>query len=325
VITNPYVFIVGCPRSGTTLLRRIVNAHPQIAIPARETHWIPRMLENPRGVTREGTVTPELIPMLLDEPHFARLGFGREQLEGLMGQGEPISYSAFVTGVFDLHGKAKGKPLVGDKTPSYVRRIKTLHGLWPAARFVHLIRDGRDVCLSWMNWSKAEKNLGKLTTGKEDPVSTVAVKWELDVWCGQQAGRRLVPGLYYEIRYESLVAQPREECAALCGFLGVPYDDGMLRFYQGRTRPAAGHGSKHAWLPITPGLRDWTTQMAAEDVERFEAAAGQLLDELGYPRAVPHPRPESLEHTSRIREQLVRDPRWIEYSRARSEIERHVA
>jgi hypothetical protein len=313
---NPYVFIVGCPRSGTTLLRRMVNAHPQIAIPPRETHWIPRMFENPRGVTPDGTVTPELISMLLDEPRFTRLGIGREELLPMIAGGRPVSYSSLVTGIFDFYGKAQGKALVGDKTPGYVRRMNTLHALWPKARFVHLIRDGRDVCLSCMSWSKAEKNLGRLTTGKEDPVSTVALMWELYVRCGQQAGRWLGPKLYYEIRYESLVVRPAEECVELCAFLGVPYDDAVLRFHEGRTRPAAGRDAKHAWLPITPGLRDWRTQMSSEDVERFEAGAGELLDELGYSRAIPLPRPEALEHASRIRNLLAQDPKWVGYSRA---------
>ena len=61
---NPYVFIVGCARSGTTLLRRIVDAHPDIAI-TRETHWIAKRFERQEGVTADGLVTPELFSRLL--------------------------------------------------------------------------------------------------------------------------------------------------------------------------------------------------------------------------------------------------------------------
>jgi hypothetical protein len=76
---------------------------------------------------------------------------GREELERLIDSDEPVSYPSFVSAVFDLYRQRKGKSLVGDKTPSYVLNLPTLHGLWPKAKFVHIIRDGRDVCLSVLN------------------------------------------------------------------------------------------------------------------------------------------------------------------------------
>jgi sulfotransferase family protein len=308
--TNPYVFIVGCPRSGTTLLQRMVSAHPRIAI-AYEAHWIPKFFERHRGVTREGLVTEELIPLLLTERTFIRMHIGREQLSTLVDQGRPISYSSFVTGVLDLYGRAKGKPLVGDKWPNYVLRINAVNALWPGARFVHLIRDGRDVGSSLMEWRSPRKYVADLHTWKEDAASTAAVFWESNVRRGREGGKSLGSKLYYEMRYESLLARPLEECEALCDFLKVSFDEAMVRFYETRPKTSSEPGKDHhPWMPITPGLRDWRTQMPAEDVERFEAAAGQLLDELGYARAAPHPRPESLQHAAKIRDLLAGDPMW---------------
>jgi hypothetical protein len=310
--TNPYVFIVGCPRSGTTLLQRMVNAHPQIAI-TPETHWIPRLYKKRSGLTVEGLVTPELISHLLELPKFTRLGIGREELVELMGEGQSVSYSTFVTGIFDLFGKGQGKALVGDKTPGYARNVGILNALWPRARFIHLIRDGRDVCLSIANWPKAhQKRPGKFATWKEDPVSTTAFWWDFMVRVGREEGESLGPELYYEIRYESLVENPAEECTRLCGFLGLPYDGAMLRFHEGRTKESPSLDAKHAWLPVTRGLREWQSQMPPDDVERFEGVAGELLNELGYPRAFPHTRPGMLEGVARIRNLLKEDPGWQE-------------
>ena len=311
-MSNPYVFIVGCPRSGTTLLQRIVDAHPQIAIMS-ESRWIAEWFEERRGLTLDGTITSELVSQLFENPRFARLHIGREKLMTLMRDDGPVSYSSFVADIFDLYGRRKGKALVGDKTPAYVRRLDILHALWPEARFVHLIRDGRDVCLSVASWPKAYQadKPGSYATSMEDPVSTIAFWWELNVRRGRQVGGSLQPGLYYEIRYESLISRPREECVSLCAFLGLRYNDAMLRFHEGRTRSGPGLSAKRAWLPITLGLRDWRSQMPAEDVERFEAAAGELLDELGYLRAFPSPRHESLEGAARARGLLGRDPAWI--------------
>jgi hypothetical protein len=301
---NPYVFVVGCARSGTTLLKRVLNAHPQIAI-SKETHWIPVAYEDRTGLTPEDFVTPTLIDRLLEDWRFARLGIGRPQLEQLLRDGERVTYARFVSGIYDLYGKAQGKPLVGDKTPIYGLEIDLLHRLWPEAKFVHLIRDGRDVCLSVGNWKRKGGGTGleeNFATWAEDPVTTTAVWWTWRVRLAREAGQPLGAALYYEMRYEALVNHPAEEGTKLCSFLGVPFDDRMLRFHEGHTKAKAGFTTKKAWLPITPGLRDWRTQMPAADAERFEAAAGDLLDELGYPRAVPRPPAAALENAGRLRD-----------------------
>ncbi len=319
-MANPYVFIVGCPRSGTTLLQHMVDAHPQLAIMS-EAQWIPRRFKAGKGLTPEGMVLPGLIPQLLEHPRFAALNISPEELRGLLGDSEPVSYADFVAGIFDLYGKAQGKALVGNKTPGFVRRLDAFHALWPKARFVHLIRDGRDVCLSMGDWPKAQlKHPGDFATWKDDSVSTTALWWELNVRLGRAVRNSLGPELYYEVRYESLVCNPAEECEALCAFLGVPYDGAMLRFHEGRTKADPALGAKTAWRPITPGLRDWRSQMPAEDVERFEAAAGELLDELGHLRAILSPRPEALEQASQIRDSLAQDPNWNQV--VRREVER---
>jgi sulfotransferase family protein len=278
---NPYVFIVGAPRSGTTLLRRIVDAHPEIAI-TRETHWITKLLEGEDAISPDSPVTPEVLTRLRRLPKFTRMEVDGPALDRMLSSEGTVGYADFVTRVFDLYGQAQGKRLVGDKVPGYVRHIPTLHGLWPQARFVHLIRDGRDVGLSVRDWDKEIKSVTRISTFEEDPVSAIALWWRQLVRLGREAGADLPEGLYHEVRYEGLVAAPAEECQKLCDFLGVPYEDRMLAFHEGRTREAPGLDAKSAWRPITPGLRSWREEMPQEDVERFEAMAGDLLDELGY-------------------------------------------
>src|SRR5689334_3439839 len=107
-MTNPVVFIVGCPRSGTTLLRHIVSAHPKMLITA-EAHWIPLWYENRKGLTPEGLVTPALISELLAHPKFALFHLPPEEVRGLTRNGEPMSYASFVTAIFDLCGRRRGK------------------------------------------------------------------------------------------------------------------------------------------------------------------------------------------------------------------------
>jgi hypothetical protein len=298
---NPYVFLVGCPRSGTTLLGRIADAHPELAV-IHETRWIPRCFENREGLTMNGFVAPSLAERLREVRVLEPLGIAESEMEKLIRDHDGAHFSTFVTALFDRYGERRGKRRVGDKSPGYVRYLPTLHGLWPHAKFVHVIRDGRDVCLSVLDWRKGAT---RFSTFDDDPVTTTGVWWEWYVQLGREGGSQLGPDLYHEIRYESLVAEPERECARLCEFLGIPYDAAMLRFHEGRTRSKPGLSTKAAWLPVTGGLRDWRTQMDPADVPRFEAAAGDLLDELGYPRwAASVPRRE-LDQAGRIRETFV--------------------
>jgi hypothetical protein len=297
---NPYVFFVGCPRSGTTLIQRLGNAHSLLAV-INEQEWIAKWWERRVGVAPDGTVTPELVDRLLSHRRFPRLGLEPERVAELVRDGGAKHYARFVTELFDLHGRAERKPLVGEKSPTYVRHLATIHELFPQARFVHLIRDGRDVALSALDWKKGERILGRYPTWQEDAVTTAAIWWEWHVLLGREIGASLGPGLYYELRYESLVDDPEGECRKLCAFLDVRYDEAMLRFHEGRTRRKPGLGSKASWLPVTAGLRSWRQQMPAEDVARFQAACGSLLDELGYGSGTGAVSEEQLERATRLR------------------------
>jgi hypothetical protein len=284
---NPYAFVVGAARSGTTLLQRMLDAHPQLAV-VNETYWLRRRFREEAGLTREGLVTPALLPQLLASPRFPRMGVTEEDLVGLLSDEGPVRYEHFVARIFDLYAARRGKPLAGDKTPGYVRRIGQMHELWPRARFLHIVRDPRDVCLSMLEWRSGERTAGQFGTWEMDPVISTALYWKYSVGIGREAGQSLGPTLYQEVRYEDLVSSPERELEQICDFLRIPYADEMTRFYEGRTRPKPGRSSKAQWLPPTAGLRDWRTQLPIGDVERIEAAAGDLIHSLGYATRFDH-------------------------------------
>jgi hypothetical protein len=278
---NPYVFIVGAARSGTTLLQRMLDAHPQLAV-VNETYWLPRKFRERTGLTREGVVTPALLPQLLESSKFSRMGVTEEDLLGLLSDREPIRYERFVERIFGLYAARRGKPFAGDKTPGYVRRIEQIHELWPRARFMHIVRDPRDVCLSMLEWRSGERTAGQFGTWDIDPVISTALYWRYSVAAGREAGESLGPSLYREVRYEDQVSSPERELAEICEFLGLPYAEEMTRFHEGKTRRKPGRSSKAQWLPPTAGLRDWRTQLPIDHVERVEAVAGDLVRALGY-------------------------------------------
>jgi hypothetical protein len=249
-------------------------------------------------------VTAEVVARLREHPRFPRLELDQADVDALFEEGRPKHYARFVTELFDLHGAVKGKRLVGEKTPHYVLDLPTLHELWPDVRIVHLIRDGRDVALSFLEWSRAQPHLNS-PPWVEDKVITSALYWERFVRVGREARAFLAPERYLELRYESLVADPERECRRLCAFLQLDYVPAMLRFHEGRVNSEPGRSAKKAWLPITAGLRRWRDQMMSRDLARFEAAAGSLLEELGYARGSSSSSVEDLQLAARMRDEVV--------------------
>jgi hypothetical protein len=301
---EPFVFVVGCARSGTTLVERVLNAHPLLAI-APEMHWITNGFGRSSWRKHACLVTREMLSAWAAHEMFPQLEVGREDFLKLIPPDRPLRAVKFLAKFFRVYSRVQGKPLVGSKTPAYVRRMVALHALWPDTKFVHVIRDGRDVGLSVLDWHHARRTAARYRTWAADPITTVALWWKRKVQLGREGGAALGPGLYYELRYEALVANPAHECDKLCAFLGVPGDRGMAYFHEKRPRLDQ---PDHPWRPVTPGLRDWHTQMPGDAVERFEAAAGDTLQQLGYPLA-SSVRAEAEKHAATVRQLFTADAR----------------
>lgn len=306
--SSPHFFVVGCPRSGTTLLRRLLNAHPRLCVPKAETHWIPKFYSRGDGLDEENKATPAFVDVLLAYPRFSKFQADRQTLLSFFDGRPCMDYAGFVSRLFDWYGEQRGKTLVGDKTPGYARHIPLLHKLFPGARFIHLIRDGRDTVLSLMSWDRLEKTAGRLASFDEDPVTTTALFWEWLVRLGRETGSRLPPGQYLEVSYERLVDDTGPACRRMCDFLGIAFEPGMLDYHRGRQKPGSGLSAKKAWLPPTGKLRDWRKQMSDTDLLRFEAACSPLLTELGYEVKNRDIDPAAVAHALRLRQAFERRP-----------------
>jgi len=156
-----------------------------------------------------------------------------------------------------------------------VLHVEYLAEMFPEARFIHLIRDGRNVTLS---------NL-ELDWGPES-VWEGAVYWKRFVNEGRRAGAKLGPERYLELRYEDVVENPEHHVRMMCDFVKLEFDPVMLRYFERTERISGAKESHHQNLsrPPTKGLRDWRQQMSRKDVELFEVLAGDLLSEMGYER-----------------------------------------
>jgi hypothetical protein len=279
-----FPFFVGSGRSGTTLVRAVFDSHPDLAIPD-EVSFVIRYAR-PHYALRYGWPrrfdAAACTELILANASFRRWGLPREDVTAALSSPPPDDFPDVVRRLYALWASSRGKSRYADKTPMHVLHISRLARMFPEARFVHVIRDGRDVALSYLGvgWGPST-------------VEDAAIEWRRRVRAGRRAGRRVGPGRYREIRYEDLVQRPERVVREICGFIDLPWDESLLRYHEraGEVISATRFPEAHQRLrlPPTPGLRDWRREMDPVDLERFEAIAGPLLEDLGYGRATAGP------------------------------------
>jgi len=281
-----FPFFVGCGRSGTTLLRAIMNAHPELAVPY-ETHFavalarVRHRYERPHGFDADAFLSD-----LLPDERYRRWGVPDETVRASFAARPVHSYPDAIRRIYALYAQSQGKPLYANKTGNYVMRMREIVELFPEACFVHLVRDGRDVALSRMAVAWGDSRFDE-----------AVLSWRQQVEAGRRAARALGlgPRRYLEVRYEQLVTDPASVARTVCGFLDLAFVPEMLdttaqadRIISEVLDPAEHQNLR---LPPTPGLRDWRTEMTADQVALSEALAGRTLADFGYPGAPRRPGP----------------------------------
>jgi hypothetical protein len=282
----PAPFIVGATRSGTTLLRLMLDAHPDMAIPS-ESHFIPDLIK----AYRLESASPErLAEVIITHRRWGDFHLDAEQLRERFRALDPINPGDAIRAFFELYAEREGKSRWGDKTPGYVREMHRIEGVLPEARFIHLIRDGRDVALSvlGMNWGPST-------------VPEAAFRWKKRILRAREQVPRI--GQYVELRYEDLVLDSEATLRRVCEFIELPYDDAMLAYperaperLQEKARDldrgpekepqsAEARLESHALATEPPDperVGRWRAEMSPADRALYEELAGDLLADLGY-------------------------------------------
>ena len=265
------LILLGVSRSGTTLLRVILDRSPGVAIPD-ESFFVP-LLSRRHG----RAIDPE---RFLDD--VARIPTIRDwglQVEEIAARVKPgMATGDAIAAIFATYAAAAGKPRWGDKTPMYMRHLSLLDELFPHAQYVHLIRDGRDAALSFLEMPE-----GTFTRTWAHPRTPAqfACLWRKEVRGARRLGGRLGPKRYLEVRYEELVAEPENVVREICRFAEIAFEPAMLD-YAGAVDVSSKPHQQRLLRPPTAGVRSWREELGDADVAAFEAVAGDLLGQLGY-------------------------------------------
>ncbi len=215
------VFIVGMPRSGTTLMRALLNQHPRVSLALTESHFIPYFIKSfgdPPPLNTPGKV--ELFIKRFHQTVF----YQNLSKQGYTFNAEDLSQHASLNSwasIFECilrHFSPKPDQtdvIWGDKTPGYLKHISLLKQLYPEARFLHIIRDPRDYCLS------ARQSWGK-------SIYRAAHRWQATLSKARQVGRTMGDA-YLEVTYESLLGDTENVMGRIAEFLECDYHERMAQ------------------------------------------------------------------------------------------------
>ena len=237
----PPLFVVGHPRSGTTWLTQLLGAHPRFAS-GSETHLFNYYLER----------------LLVDHERWLHDWVDDDELHALVGD--------FVAGVFQAAIDRKGKARVVEKTPTHRLWVKEIRRLFPDARFIHCVRDGRDVALSMQ-----ERRRRPGADWIPATLPACARRWRDEVERLRGLQRQLGEDVITQVRFEELVRRPHEELAKLFSFAG-----------EATTRSQLEH-IVDEYPARTDRAEAWRDRLSVAQKRRIRDEVGGTLSKFGYP------------------------------------------
>lgn len=243
MINTPPVFLIGSERSGTTLLRLMLDHHPEIAFNLESEF---------------------LVTQITGDGRFPDIGKYREFLRrdrvfqhSHFEIRDDLDYVAMMNDFLEQKRARDGKAIVG---ATVHHQFSKINRIWSKARYIYILRDGRDVANSvvGMGWA------GNIY---------VAADWWIEAETEWQRYRATIPeGSWIEVRYEDLVASPREQLTRICHFLGTEYSDRMFDYAKN-----SSYG-----MPDVALNCQWKKRLGAKDVQKLEAKIGDRLLSRGY-------------------------------------------
>jgi len=270
-------FVVGNDRSGTTMLRLMLDRSAEAAVPPESMFLIDTAAARRSGNLTDAAEAARLLERIWEHPRVRGWGLTGPPPSVPAGLSHGEVYRFAVEAPFRAYASLAGKSRWGDKTPAYLHHVDALLAVWPDARVIVLVRDGRDVALSIMGLPFGPNN-----------VWAAARSWAAGIRRGQEAERRH-PGQVLRLRYEDLVSDPKRELERACEFLGLAFTEEMLaieRTDAGKLAKGQEGWFTNVWAGInTSAVGKWRRQMTPAQQAVFAAVASDELRALGYETA----------------------------------------
>ena len=275
---NPKFFIIGVQRSGTSLLRLLLNQHSILSIPEEAGFLMPyiqkKTLEDPRPLSpRERQI---LVRYLTQNRQYQKWNLEVDVLDPILTT--ELSLRQAIGYLYWVFAQRHNKKICGDKTPSFIRKSNLLLDIYPGAKLIHIVRDGRDVYLS----------LKKIREPSAASIAVVSYEWKVKLAIIRRAIMKYRDRTM-ELRYEDLLCYPEKNLKGVCDFLGVSFEIEMLSFHQTSEKFIDHRHSELIFNPIDPSnIKKWVTSFSAHELRKFEFFSKKTLEMYGYPVTDSH-------------------------------------
>lgn len=272
----PPLFMFGFERSGTTLLSMMVGAHPDIAVPYSATglwYRYGRNLEKYDNLKTQNALERIVDDLLAEER--IQLWDVRLSRHDILEKLKPGSYPSILTSFHEVYANHCGKSFWANIDIATLYEMDLAYRWFPNARFLHIVRDGRDVALSHETYKYG------LSTTLE-----CAEKWRNDLWTNLKMGGMLDKNQYMVVRYEDLVLDSETTLTQICQFFGLPYSPAMLE-YPTMVKRKVPKDRRSLWPmldqpPVKSKVYRWKNEMSKSKRIVFEGAARDMLKHLDY-------------------------------------------
>ncbi len=292
---NAPIFIVGTERSGSNLLRLILNSHASIFVP-HPPHIMMYFHELEKGYGDLGQ-EPNLLRLIEDVGRLIRYHIYPWEIaptpEQVLPRVAPRDLFGVFSAYYDLYLDHRGKKRWGCKSTFMIHHADRILDKYPDAQLLWLVRDPRDVAVS-----------SKTSVFNPCHPHLTAKLWREQQQLGYDLEQRLPAGNLLRLRYEDLISQPEEWVHRICQFLNEPFDEQMLRFFETEDAKKGGQLSE-SWVNHTRPIMSnnfgkYRKSLRQEEIRWIEAEAWQLMETLGYeleyPDAPQHP-PREIERS----------------------------
>ncbi|HEX4157423.1 MAG TPA: sulfotransferase [Rhizomicrobium sp.] len=271
---NTRFFIVGAGRSGSTLLRLLLTAHSRIHIPPETWFIIPLVERMPIEARLSTTQTEDVVDIIISNYRWPDMEIDAESLKRDSATLELPRLRQVIDLVYDHLLRRSGKARLGDKTPPYIAIVPQLAALYPEAKFIHLIRDGRDVAISYIEMTYE----CRFYDGRR-------FDWIAALEKARSYRRSEHAAQILEVRYENLVARQEATLREICTFLGEEFEPQMLDPQPRITAIPERERHIHRKInrPVSPDLIGvWRRKLSGIECFLMESCLRDYLIDFGY-------------------------------------------